>query len=65
MQCVYYSYGIVRMVKQQVYSRNLGTKNAIHYNCDVFPGQLLKRVPPNRKLGDEHSIPLEPGAKLV
>ena len=45
-----------------------------HHNplCDllckyrnIFPRQLKERVPPNKKLGDVHSIPLELGMELV
>ena len=34
-----------------------------YYN--VFPGKLPKRVPPDRKMGDMHSMPLEPGMEPV
>ena len=33
--------------------------------CDIFPGTLPTRAPPNWKLGDIHEIPLEEGAKPV
>ena len=32
---------------------------------DVFPAELPKLVPPDRKLGDVHDIPVEPGTKPV
>ena len=33
--------------------------------CDVFPGTLPTRAPPNQKFGDVHEIPLVEGAVLI
>ena len=37
----------------------------LHKYCSIFPVQLPKRIPPNKKLGDVHLIMLEPGIELV